>query len=120
MQKTEVSGAGGAEDLGTASLGIEGLPLTKIASIGKAAAARHDQNVAKVLQLLAERWPRAFVVYQAKRAPLKRGIDQDITAAAPGTFTSDELKSALRFYVAISAICSRAAKVPTGLISTAT
>jgi hypothetical protein len=46
MQKTEVSGAGGAEDLGTASLGIEGLPLTKIASIGKAAAARARREAA--------------------------------------------------------------------------
>ena len=48
---------------------------------------------------LAARWPRAFSVHQAKRAPLKRGIDRDIAAAAPDTFAPDELKSALRFYV---------------------
>jgi hypothetical protein len=45
--------------------------------------------ILQVIAALAARWPRAFIVHQAKRAPLKRGIDRDI-AAAP---------SALRFYV---------------------
>jgi hypothetical protein len=46
---------------------------------------------------LAERWPRAFAVYQYRRRPLKIGIDNDIAAAA-GAITTDELKAALRFY----------------------
>jgi hypothetical protein len=55
--------------------------------------------ILQVIAALAARWPRAFIVHQAKRAPLKRGIDRDIAAAAPDTSAPDELKSALRFYV---------------------
>lgn len=72
MQKTKASGAGGAGGLGRASSGIVGLSPTKIASTSKAAVARHDQNVAAALQLLAERWPRAF---DLKRAVSERSDD---------------------------------------------
>lgn len=98
MLKTKAPGAGGAGGLGRASLGIEDLSPTKIASPSKAAA-RYDQNVAAVLQLLAEKWPLAFSIYEQRRRPLKIGIHRDIATALGGAVTSAKLKSALRFYV---------------------
>lgn len=50
-----------------------------------------------IIELLAERWPRTFAIYQCRRRPLKIGIDNDIAAAA-GAIATDELKAALRFY----------------------
>ena len=50
-----------------------------------------------VIELLAERWPHTFAIYQCRRRPLKIGIDNDIAAAA-GAIATDELKAALRFY----------------------
>jgi ProP effector len=55
-------------------------------------------NIRPILELLAERWPQCFVIFQARRRPLKLRIDQDIAAAAPGAFTPAELEIGLRFY----------------------
>lgn len=60
---------------------------------------RHKQAATVTLELLAERWPRCFAIFEQRRRPLKLGIDQDIAAALADPFTPDELKSALRFYV---------------------
>jgi sRNA-binding protein len=67
-------------------------------SSGNSHTSKLRQNDAPIIAALAEHWPCAFSVYQAKRKPLKRGVDQDIIAAAADIFTLSELKSALRFY----------------------
>ena len=38
------------------------------------------QDIDVVLELLCERWPGCFVMYEAKRRPLKVGIRDDIAA----------------------------------------
>jgi sRNA-binding protein len=50
------------------------------------------------VESLAEHWPCAFILHQARPRPLKHGIDQDTIAATPGAFTPDELQAAPRFY----------------------
>jgi ProP effector len=56
-----------------------------------------------VIELLAERFPKCFVVYERRRKPLKIGIHHDIMAALDGAITPVELGIALRFYVGNSA-----------------
>lgn len=58
----------------------------------------HDPTIMATLELLAEKWPACFHLFEKHRLPLKIGIDQDIAAATPDTFTPDELTAALRFY----------------------
>ena len=50
-----------------------------------------------LIELLAERWPHAFSVYQLRRKPLKIGIHHEIVAALD--VTSEQLGLALRVYV---------------------
>jgi ProP effector len=97
LLKTKAPGGGDAGDLGKASSQIEDLSPTKNASTSKAAA-RHDQTVAAVLQLLAEKWPACFQIFEPRRRPIKVGIHLDILAALGGDVTSAEVKSALRLY----------------------
>jgi len=59
-------------------------------------AAKADINA--VIELLAERWPKAFSIYEARRRPLKIGIRDDILAALDGALTPVELGRALRVY----------------------
>jgi sRNA-binding protein len=40
----------------------------------------HRESVVATIALLAERFPKAFRQYQAKRQPLKIGIHHDILA----------------------------------------
>jgi ProP effector len=47
---------------------------------------------------LAELFPKAFFVYEARRRPLKVGIYNDLAAKVAGVITPDELKLALRSY----------------------
>lgn len=56
-------------------------------------------QAASTISVLADLWPRAFVVYERRRRPLKIGIDHDIAVAAAGAITADELKAVLRYYV---------------------
>jgi ProP effector len=98
LLKTKAPGAGDAGDLGKASSEIEDLSLTKIASTSKAAA-RHDQTVAAVLGLLAEKWPACFQIFEQRRRPLKIGIHLDIAAALDGMVTPAEISITLRYYV---------------------
>src|SRR5262249_2542147 len=49
--------------------------------------------------LLCERFPKCFVLYEARRRPLKIGTDKDILAALDGAVTPDELSKALCLYV---------------------
>jgi len=49
--------------------------------------------------LLAERFPRGFAIYEARRRPLKIGIHADITAALGGAITWRELRNALCSYI---------------------
>ena len=59
----------------------------------------HDKNIAAVLELLAEKWPAAFSIYENRRRPLKIGIHLDILAALDGAISAPELSVALRVYV---------------------
>jgi sRNA-binding protein len=59
----------------------------------------HNGNIAAVLELLAETWPAAFSIYEARRRPLKIGIRDEILAALDGAVTPAELGLALRCYV---------------------
>jgi ProP effector len=58
-----------------------------------------DQAVEAVLELLAERWPACFSVYERRRRPLKIGIHHDILTMRDGVITPRELTAALRRYV---------------------
>ena len=58
------------------------------------------RDVMPTLELLAERFPACFSVYENRRRPLKIGIHLDILAALDGAVTPDELALALRCYVA--------------------
>ena len=51
-----------------------------------------------VIELLAERWPAAFAVFEERRRPLKIGIHDDIIAALDGAVTAAEIGGALRYY----------------------
>jgi ProP effector len=59
--------------------------------------ARRDQ-VAAVIELLAETWPACFSIYEKRRKPLKVGIHLDILAALDGAVTPAKLSRALRRY----------------------
>jgi ProQ/FINO family len=80
--------------------------------------------------LLAERFPRCFAIYEARRRPLKIAIHADITAALGGTIAWRELRNALCSYIlnrgyllslragpsaSISMATSRASRPPTRL-----
>ena len=51
-----------------------------------------------VIELLAERWPQTFAVYERRRKPLKVGINADLCVALAGAVTVQELGAALRYY----------------------
>lgn len=59
----------------------------------------HDQTIGAIFELLAERWPSCFAIFEKHRRPLKIGIHNDILAALEGAVTEAELKRALRVYV---------------------
>lgn len=80
------------------------------------------------ITLLEERWPKAFFLREVKRKPLKIGVDRDIVAALNGTLAPDQLRDALRSYVAaagyLRALQPNATRVdldglPAGLVSAA-
>jgi ProP effector len=58
---------------------------------------QHDE-IAAVIALLAERFPKTFFVFERRRKPLKLRIHLDLQAALDGAVTPDELDAALRFY----------------------
>jgi sRNA-binding protein len=69
------------------------------------------KGVHTVLDLLAERWPKMFSLYEARRRPLKVGIHRDILAALHGGgITPDELKRALSHYCRNPGYCAAAKK----------
>jgi ProP effector len=90
-------GVGVAEDRREASTRA-GIPTTEIAKTCKPAARRRD--VAATLELLSERWPNCFQIYERRRWPLKIGIHHDILAALEGAVTPAELGLALKVYTA--------------------
>lgn len=55
-------------------------------------------NVLAVIELLAERFPQCFAVYELRRRPLKVGIRDDIVAAINGAIEPRWLNRALSFY----------------------
>jgi ProP effector len=56
-----------------------------------------------VIELLAERWLAAFVVFEQRRRPLKLGIHNDILAVLDGAIFKKDLKLALGYYTSNSA-----------------
>jgi sRNA-binding protein len=59
--------------------------------------------VQAAIALLAEVFPKAYAIYEARRRPLAIGIHHDILASMGGAITPEELNSALRYYVGNSA-----------------
>ena len=52
----------------------------------------------EIIALLAERWPRCFVVVEDRRLPLKVGIFHDLKAALGGKVSPDQVSRALGTY----------------------
>jgi ProP effector len=59
---------------------------------------QHNQVATTAIALLAERFPKCFSVYEARRQPLKLKIHLDIQAALDGAITPAELHKALGVY----------------------
>jgi ProP effector len=57
-------------------------------------------RVLALIELLAERFPKCFAVYQARRRPLKLGIHKDVVAVLD--IDAAALSEALRCYVSAS------------------
>jgi ProP effector len=67
----------------------------------------HNQTITATLELLAERWPKCFSIWEKRRKPLKIGIHVDLAAALDGAVTAKELGGALRVYTANKVYRSR-------------
>ena len=69
--------------------------------------ARHNPAIMATLELLAQRWPSTFSVFEGRRRPLKVGIHLDILAALGGAVAADALSLALKVYVSNKVYRSR-------------
>jgi sRNA-binding protein len=56
-------------------------------------------DVNAIIAMLCEKFPHAFVMYEQRRRPLALGIHKEIAAAMP-TLTKEQIKTAMRSYVA--------------------
>ena len=61
---------------------------------------RHDPDIAALLDLLCTMYPKTFSRYEARRKPLKVGIDHDLVVTLDGAVTTAELDRALGCYTA--------------------
>jgi sRNA-binding protein len=59
---------------------------------------RRKPHLEAVIELLAERFPKAFFLYERKRVPLKVGIRNDLTAVLGDAIEPKLLNVALRHY----------------------
>lgn len=66
-----------------------------------------DPEIAACIGLLAETFPKCFVVYEARRRPLKVGIHNDILTVLDGAVTAAELSRALGKYTTNAVYRSR-------------
>jgi sRNA-binding protein len=57
-----------------------------------------NAEVTAAIALLSECFPKSFSLHEAKRRPLKVGINADIRAQLDGVLTLQELGRALRCY----------------------
>ena len=55
-------------------------------------------RIVEIIELLAERWPLAFAVYEQRRQPLQLQIRDQILAALGDAVTLGELSAALGYY----------------------
>jgi sRNA-binding protein len=60
---------------------------------------RRKPHLEAVIELLAERFPKAFFLYERKRVPLKVGIRNDLTAVLGDAIEPKLLNVALRHYL---------------------
>lgn len=97
-QKETALGAGDAEGRKALARTEQKCLPTEIAPQSKAAAPP-SAAVARVIAVLAERWPHCFAIFEQRRRPLKVGIHIDILAALDGAVTTAELSRALWVYV---------------------
>jgi len=67
-------------------------------------------EIAAVIALLAEWFPKTFFVYERRRKPLKLRIDMDLQTVLDGAITPSELHRALRVYCRVA---RRALSLPT-------
>lgn len=58
------------------------------------------KDIDAAIELLCERFPHAFIMFERKRVPLKIGIHGDIVAILGDTLDHNLLGPALRFYTA--------------------
>jgi ProP effector len=63
-----------------------------------------------IITILAEWFPQAFVVYEARRRPLKVGIHHDILARTGGAIEPRELSRALSLYTANTSYLQRSTR----------
>jgi sRNA-binding protein len=70
----------------------------ELLSMSAAAIAIQHDEVAAAIALLAETFPKCFLVFEQRRRPLKVGIDRDILERLGEAMTPAELFGALRFY----------------------
>jgi ProP effector len=59
------------------------------------------------IALLAEKYPRAVFMLEARRRPLKIGIDTDLIAQLDGALKPNELHNALRVYTSAAGYLAR-------------
>jgi ProP effector len=57
-----------------------------------------------IVNMLCEKFPACFVLYEQRRRPLARGIHREILAAMP-TLTAEQIGAAMRFYVSNEFYC---------------
>jgi sRNA-binding protein len=71
---------------------------------------RKRETTAAVIRLLAETWPAAFSVYEARRKPLAVGIHEPLLEALAGAVEPPELGRALGAYTCNAAYLRALAK----------
>ena len=97
-RKSRSPGTGDAEAPKVSSEEEQRNLLDQSAPVSPAKSSRYGE-VRAVLELLQERWPNCFSIYEPRRKPLKIGIHEEILKALAGVVAKDELRNALRCYV---------------------
>jgi sRNA-binding protein len=57
-----------------------------------------------IIALLCEKFPACFVMYEARRRPIARGIHKEVLLAMP-TLTAEQISAAMRLYTGNEGYC---------------
>ena len=71
----------------------------------------HRDRLRETLELLCERFPKCFAMWQERRLPLKSGIHKDIIAILGDQLEMKRLKQALNLYTVNIVYLNRAKKI---------